>query len=142
MSPLPAGRVAECEAVVNRPAYRHTNHRPLRGRSFNHACWYRVGRAEGCDCYWHPILGRAIERDHSYLVQFTGPIAYFGNPDDYWWLAEDVAANPELVRAMSAELYAAFEEREDDVRFAEECAAEREGDVLAANASLVYVEEW
>jgi hypothetical protein len=71
-------------------------------------------------------------------VQFTGPIAYFGNPDDYWWLAKDVAANPELVRAMSDELYAAFEAAE----FAEGCALEREGMVAAANASLVYVEEW
>jgi hypothetical protein len=87
-----------------------------KGRSIGHPCWYRVGRAQDCDVYWHPSFGLCIERDHSSLEDYTGPVEFLANPDDYRHLSEDVAINRNLIDAMPDDLYEAFELAEEDAQ--------------------------
>ena len=83
------------------------------GRSADHASWYRVGRAENCDVYWHPVQGIAIERDHSYLVAYTGRVQWLVDRSDYYQLCDDATENPGLVLAMPYDLHAAFVAMDD-----------------------------
>ena len=99
----------------------------VNGRSLTRACWYRVGRAVTSeDIYWHPMLGLAIEREHSYLVEFDGRgVEWFADLNDYWRLAEDIAQNEALVLAMPYDLHEAF------IRTEEELEMDREQDRIA-----------
>jgi hypothetical protein len=83
-----------------------------KGRSVGYSCWYFVGRAQGCDVYWHPGSGLAIERDHSYLESYTGPVEFLVDRR----LAEEVAINPALIQSMPEDLHLAFLAKEEEAQ--------------------------
>lgn len=112
-----------------------------KGRSVGYRSWWRVGRAEDCDVYQHQDGIRAIERDHSYLEAYTGPVEFFVDPDDYRHLAEDVAINPGLIQSMPGDLYLAFiaKEREAQARAAADWADTQVKDEMRAHTAKTEV---
>jgi hypothetical protein len=112
-----------------------------KGRSVGHPTWYRVGCAGDCAVYWHPVVGVAMEVDSRHLVDYAGPVKYFGNPHDFRRLYTDVAINPGLIEAMPEELHLAYIALEMvvQVRFAEDWADTQVKDEMRAHVARTEV---
>ena len=90
---------------------------------------YRVGSLNGCDVYWQPAQGYAVERDYQYLEVLAdlSRVDWFDRSEDLDKIVGDLGvSNGQLATAMVGALYGRILDAVQDAAIAEEAEAEKE----------------